>query len=137
MIQNNYKHIPDNEFAIGFSRSSGPGGQNVNKRDTKAELRWNVGTSTAFTPEQKEKIKRHLAGRINNDGEVVIQAQTERSQLQNKEQVVALLYELVEEALRPVKRRVPTRPTRASRERRLGEKKLRSEQKKRRSEISE
>src|SRR3989338_6623941 len=76
--------VPAGELQIDFVRSSGPGGQNVNKTSTKAQLRWKVGASSAFSEEEKMKIREYAGKRLNNDDEIVVAADTERSQLQNR-----------------------------------------------------
>lgn len=111
--------IPESEMDISFVRSSGPGGQKVNKTSSKAELHWNVDRSGTFTAEEKEKIKAHLATRMNNLGEVVMSSQTERSQLQNKTNVIERLEALVAEALIPETERIATKPSKGADERRL------------------
>ncbi len=125
--------IPEKEISESFSRSSGKGGQNVNKVSTKVELRWNVDASSAFSEENKEKIKQALANRISKNGDLIITAEEERSQLQNRQRAMEKLNKLVEEALKPEKERVPTKPTRSSKERRLEEKRRQGEKKKFRS----
>lgn len=124
--------VPEAEISERFSRSGGKGGQNVNKLSTKAEVRWNVDESRAFSDEEKEKIKRVLGNRINKEGELIIASQEERSQLQNRERAIERLNNLVAAALTPEKERIPTRPTRASRERRLEEKKRQAVKKRQR-----
>ena len=126
--------IPENEIAEQFSRSGGSGGQNVNKLSTKAEVRWNVDSSAAFSDEEKEKIKQVLENRINKEGELIITSQEERSQLQNRGRAIERLNNLVSDALIPEKERVATKPTRSSKERRLEAKKRQGEKKKSRSE---
>ncbi len=126
--------IPEKEISESFSRSSGKGGQNVNKVSTKVELRWNVDVSAAFSEEEKDKIKKALTNRISKTGDLIITVQDERSQIQNRERAMEKLNKLVEEALTPEKERVPTKPTIGSKERRLGEKKRQGEKKKFRSE---
>jgi ribosome-associated protein len=128
------KFVPDEEISEIFSRSSGRGGQNVNKLSTKVEVRWNVDASMTFTPEEKEKIKQALANRINKEGELIVVSQEERSQMQNRERAIEKLNKLVEAALVPEKERKPTKPTKASKERRLEEKRRIGEKKKQRSE---
>ena len=87
--------IPYDEIHIDFVRASGPGGQNVNKTATKAQLRWRVGTSRVFSPQEKERIRARLQNRINNNDEIVLSSSAERSQGQNKETVVVRLQQLV------------------------------------------
>ncbi len=127
------KLVPESEISEQSSRSSGKGGQNVNKRSTKSEVRWNVENTAAFTPEEKEKIKQTLGNRINKEGDLIIVSQEERSWLQNKERAIERLNKLVRTALIPEKERKPTRPTAGSKERRLEEKKRIGEKKKSRS----
>ncbi len=125
--------IPEKEISESFSRSSGKGGQNVNKVSTKVELRWNVDASSAFSEEDKEKIKQALGNRMSKNGDLIITAEEERSQLQNRQRAMEKLNKLVEEALKTEKERVPTKPTRSSKERRLEEKRRRGETKRFRS----
>jgi len=127
--------VPESEISESFSRSGGKGGQNVNKLSTKAEARWNIGNSQAFTDEQKEKIEQVLKNRINKEGELIVVSQEERSQLQNRQRAFQRLNELVLWALIPEKERIPTKPTRASKERRLEAKKLQKEKKSRRQPL--
>lgn len=119
----------ENEFIISASRSSGPGGQNVNKVSTKIELRFNVSASSLFDEEEKEIIHQKLKARINNEGELIIVSQSERTQLQNKELAIEKFYTLIETALKPVRKRKPTKPSYASKMRRLEHKKLLSKKK--------
>lgn len=120
------------EFTFTASRSSGPGGQHVNKVSTKVELRFNVIESVFLTAEEKEIILSRLAKKINSLGELILVAQSDRSQLKNKEKVIEKFYILLSKALTPVKKRKPTRPSRAAKEKRLEEKRIRSEKKERR-----
>jgi len=117
------------EFTFATSRSSGPGGQNVNKVNSKVELRFAVDQSTLLSDREKQIILSKLKNRINNDGELIITVQTDRSQLKNKEEAVEKFYELITKALTPRKPRRATRPTKASVERRLETKKQTSEKK--------
>lgn len=128
------KIIPENEISEQSSRSSGAGGQNVNKRSTKSEVRWNVNETTAFSDEKKERIKQVLANRINKEGDLIVSSQEERSWLQNKERAIERLNDLVQWALETEKERIPTEPTYASKKRRLEAKKRQGEKKKQRSE---
>lgn len=122
-------NIPDlsTEFTFQTSRSSGPGGQNVNKVNSKVELRFNISASTLLTDEQKEILTLKLATKINAEGFLIIVSQRDRSQLANKEDVIQKTYQLIEKALRPVKKRKSTKPSRSSIEKRLTEKRIKSD----------
>ncbi len=120
------------EFKFSASRSSGPGGQNVNKVSTKMELRFHVASSALLTDDEKLLVAEKLGSRINAAGELVHVSQSERSQLQNKEKVVEKFYLLLTRALTPRKERKPTKPSRASKEERLEDKRQLSEKKERR-----
>lgn len=119
----------DTEFTLSATRSSGPGGQNVNKVSSKIELRFNLYASTLLTEEEKKIIAQKLVNRINNEGELIIVSQSERSQLQNKEMVIDRFYMLLEESLKPIKKRRATKPSLASKMRRLDHKKMLSKKK--------
>jgi ribosome-associated protein len=125
-------HIPDlsGEFVFQASRSSGPGGQNVNKVNSRVELRFNIPGSQLLDEGQKEILMLKLASKLTTDGTLIVAAQKERSQLMNKEDAVERFYALLEKALRPVKKRKKTRPTKASVEKRISRKKQLSEKKK-------
>ena len=113
----------ENELVIDFVRSSGKGGQSVNKLSTKAQLHWNVKNSNYFSLEEKKKIKFFLKNRLTKEDDIILESQKERSQIQNKEIVLTRLKNLIKIALTPAKKRVPTKPTKGSREKRLEEKK--------------
>ena len=131
--------VPDlsGEFNFQASRSSGPGGQNVNKVNSKVELRFNISDSSLLTDDQKEILLSKLSTKINAEGFLVIVSQRDRSQLANKEDVIQKAYLLIEKALRPVKKRKSTRPTRSSIEKRLNEKRLKSDIKQNRQKLME
>lgn len=116
------KRVPESELDIRFVRSSGPGGQKVNKTSSKAQLRWKLEDSPSFTPEEKSILRDRLNSRLTKEGEIVISSDQERSQLQNKEAAIQILQNLVSEALTPRKERKATKPTNSSKERRLDEK---------------
>lgn len=124
--------VPESEIDIDFVRSSGPGGQKVNKTSSKAQLRWNVGESAGFTDAQKEAIRESAGNRLNGDDEIVLAAETERSQLQNRNAVIGRLQEIVTEALTPKKERRETRVSKTQKRKRLDDKRRTSEKKRRR-----
>ncbi len=115
----------EKEFNFSTSRSSGPGGQNVNKVSTKVELRFNLNFTLFFTEEEKEIIFRKLKNKITKDGELVLVSQSERSQLMNKIVVTEKFYDLVSKALTLQKKRRSTRPTLSSKIKRLEGKRVR------------
>lgn len=121
--------IPRREVWFEFSHASGPGGQNVNKVATAATLNFHPDSSAALTPTQKETVKAKLANRINNDGVLKITSDEARSQSGNRVLAGRRFCQLLFEALRPVKKRRPTRPSRGAVERRLTDKRLRSARK--------
>jgi ribosome-associated protein len=114
------------EFVFQAVRSSGPGGQNVNKVSSKVELRFNVKNSILLTEEEKLIVAKKLINKINKEDELILVAQTDRSQLKNKEKVIAKFYALIAQALRPAKKRHKTNPTQGSVERRLESKRVRA-----------
>jgi ribosome-associated protein len=121
--------IPEGELGWRFSRASGPGGQGVNTTDSRVELIFDVARSTAFTPAGRDRVLQRLSGRL-VDGVLTIVASEYRSQLRNREAARARLAAILRQALAadPPPRR-PTRPSRAARERRLADKRRRSEAK--------
>ena len=120
----------ESEFIFSTSRSSGPGGQNVNKVSSKVELRFNLLTTLLLSEDEKELIQRQLKNKINKEGELILVSQSERTQLMNKTVVVEKFYDLVSKALTlPIKRK-STRPTLSSRIKRLEGKKIHSTMKK-------
>lgn len=113
-----------NEFVFQASRSGGPGGQNVNKVSSKVELRFHIANSALLSDEEKAIITDKLINKINKQGELVLVAQTDRSQLKNKENVIEKFFVLIARALTPRKRRLKTKPTRSSVEKRLESKRV-------------
>jgi ribosome-associated protein len=118
---------PELEFST--SRSSGPGGQNVNKVSTKVILRWNVLHSTLVTDEQKVLLLNKLSSQLTREGELILTAQETRSQLQNKEDVLEKLDALLRKALTKPKVRKATKPSKASKAKRVDNKKRHAEKK--------
>ncbi len=121
--------IPIAELRFRTSRSSGAGGQNVNRVETRVELVFDLARSPSLSFEQKQRIREVLYSFIDTDGILHLESQETRSQLQNRERVIARFVELLRQALRPIKKRKPTKPTRTSQEKRLRAKKERTEKK--------
>jgi ribosome-associated protein len=115
------------ELIYSASRSSGAGGQNVNKVNTKIELRFNIQQSVLLTDEQKNILLQKLAPRITEEGDLIVISQVNRSQLKNKEEATERFYQLLTKALIPRRKRIATHPSRASKENRLSEKKRKAE----------
>ncbi len=107
-------------------RSSGPGGQNVNKVNSKVELRFDINTSKALNDIEKSILNSKLKNKINKMGELILVEQTNRSQLKNKQKVIAKLFLIIEKALVEPQKRLDTKPTMASVKRRLEAKKVQS-----------
>ena len=112
------------------SRSSGPGGQNVNKVNTKVTLRFPVTASGILTPEEKDTIVKKLASQITKEGVLILSSQDKRSQLQNKESVIERFEKLLEKAFKKKKLRKATKPSKQSVRERIKKKKALSEKKK-------
>jgi ribosome-associated protein len=114
--------LPLSELRFEFARSSGPGGQNVNKVESKAVLRWDVGASRALPAAWLARFRARFARRIRADGVFVLSSQRHRTRERNVADCLAKLEAMLAEVAAPPKRRKPTRPSRAARERRLAEK---------------
>jgi ribosome-associated protein len=127
--------IPLSDLRFRFARSSGPGGQHVNRSATRVELLFDVMGSPSLTEAQRERALKALAPYIDSDGVLHLVSQTFRSQLRNREDVVERFQTLMRKAMRVPKRRRPTRPSRAAQERRLASKRRRSEIKRQRSPV--
>jgi ribosome-associated protein len=123
------------EFVFQASRSGGPGGQNVNKVSSKVELRFYIANSALLNEEEKTIIAEKLINKINNLGELILVSQTERSQLQNKEKVIEKFYLLINKVLTPRKKRLNTKPTKASVEKRLVSKRVQAKIKANRKDV--
>jgi ribosome-associated protein len=124
--------IPLAEIIIRATPSSGPGGQHVNRSSTRIEAVWNVAGSPVLTDAQRNRLQARLATRLDGDGDLRIVASGHRSQLRNREEALERLAGVIARALAIPKARRATKPTRASKERRLETKKRRGETKRER-----
>ena len=127
--------IPRGELEYRATRAGGAGGQHVNTSSTRIELLWNVVRTTALDDERRARVAAKLATRIDGEGWLRVVSSARRSQQQNREAAEARLVELVRGSLVVQKRRRPTKPTRASKEERIREKRKRSETKRLRREL--
>jgi ribosome-associated protein len=130
--------IPISELRFRFSKSGGPGGQNVNKRETQVELLFDVAASPSIGPRQRERALRRLAPRLDESGVLHIVASEERTQGRNRDIAVERFRDVMRQALAPdPPKRRPSKPSKASKERRLEGKRRRSETKRQRSRLIE
>lgn len=122
--------IPDNEIEFSFSRSSGAGGQNVNKVSSRATLRWNVTATTSLPYDVKQRFLTVFASKITNEGEILISSDNFRDQPRNIEDCKMRLTEMILAVEKPPKKRVPTKPSRANKAKRVESKRAHSDRKK-------
>ncbi|SHI35492.1 ribosome-associated protein [Hymenobacter daecheongensis DSM 21074] len=119
--------LPEVQFQT--SRSSGPGGQNVNKVESRVELRWRLAESALLSDEQKQMLLQKLASRLTAEGELLVVAQEDRSQLRNKETALLKFHQLLLKALHKPKARKATKPSKGAVRQRLESKKKHGEKK--------
>ena len=119
--------IPEAELQLRAAKAGGPGGQHVNTTDSKVELRWDLQATSALTHTQRERVRDRLGSRLTADGVLILHGSEHRSQQRNRQAVIARFQALVGEALQPPTPRKRTRPSRASKRRRLDAKKRRGE----------
>lgn len=127
--------IPRSEVRLQASRSGGPGGQHVNTTASRIQLFWDVASSPSLSERRRQVLLKRLSGRLDRDGVLRLTVDTHRSQHRNREEAVERLATVVAEALRPRKKRKPTRPPKAAREKRLRDKKHRAGVKKLRGPV--
>ena len=128
--------VPRAELDYRASRSGGPGGQHVNTSSTRIELIWDAAGSPSLTEEQRARVLEKLGNRINAEGQLLLAESGSRSQHQNREAVTERFAQLLAEALHVPRPRRKTKPPKAEREKRLKEKKQRSEVKRMRGPVS-
>lgn len=126
LVINPRVQLPVSELSYAFARSGGPGGQNVNKVASKAEVRWTPSTSSALSEGDRAWLLAKLGGRLTTEGELIVVSEKTRDQLVNRADATEKLVELVRAALVRPKPRRATKPSRGAKERRLGEKKRRA-----------
>jgi ribosome-associated protein len=124
--------IPESDLSIRFSRSGGPGGQNVNKVETRVEVLFDLAGTALLAPPEKERATGRLASRLTKEGVLAVACDRTRHRERNLREALERLGEILREALVPPKPRRRTRPTRSSRERRLESKRRRGEVKRHR-----
>jgi len=127
--------IPFNELKFSYSRSSGAGGQNVNKVNSKATLEWAIDQSSAISIDVKTRFKQRYGNLINNEGNVIISSPESRSQNMNQDTCIRKLHRMIEEVLHPPKMRKKTKPKRSAVIKRLNGKRIKSVNKKLRGKV--
>lgn len=129
LIINDHLAVPLAELEFRFSASSGPGGQHVNKAETKVTLFFDVAHSPSLSESQRARLLEKLASRLDNNGVLQVSAQTQRSQHQNRAEALARLQKLLADALVIPRKRRPTKPSQAAQERRIQAKQQRGKRK--------
>lgn len=119
--------IPFSEMDFTYARSRGPGGQNVNRTNSAAILRWNLWQSQAVTQDSKERLAIKLQTKLTEEGDLIIRSEVHRDQDQNRSECIRKLHEMLNKALFVPKKRLATKPTRSSQRKRVDTKKRHSE----------
>ncbi len=127
--------IPRSEIRFQFSRSGGPGGQNVNRRQTRAELLFDLQNSPSLSKEQRARLLKRLANKIDRAGILHVVAHSRRSQLRNRQKATKRFVQLLRRGLQIPRRRLPTQPSQRSIQQRLARKRRRGEVKRLRQHI--
>ena len=135
LIINEDLSIPRSELSFRYARSGGPGGQHVQRTESKVELLFDLAHSPSLSEEQRQRAMAQLHSRIDQAGVLHLSSQATRSQHENREAVVTRVQQILAAALRPRKKRRPTRPSKAARQRRLEDKRRRSETKRLRGRV--
>lgn len=137
LIVNSRISIPDSELRFSYVRSSGPGGQNVNKVASKAVLRWHAAESPSLPPDVKARFLVRYKSRLTTEGELIVTSQRYRDQGRNTSDALDKLRTMLVSVLAPPKKRRPTKPTKASKRRRVESKQARSRTKQLRGKVGE
>lgn len=126
--------VPHEELILRASRSSGPGGQHVNTSSTRIELVWDIASSPSIDDDMRARLMQRLSNRVDSSGKIRLVAQSERSQLRNRDAVIERFGKMIRGALVEQKQRKATRPTKASKRKRIEAKKHRAAVKQQRRE---